>query len=61
MDPVRRARAAAACPNAIAPPKPLPPDARAIIGSENLKVYLEVDYVRFRQPPSEEAGAPKKR
>jgi len=47
--------------NAILPPKPLPPDARAIMGSENLKVYLEVDYIRFRQPPSEESEAPKKR
>lgn len=44
----------------IAPPKPQPPDARSIIGSESLKVYLEVDYIRFRQPPSEEPEAPKR-
>lgn len=44
----------------IAPPKPLPPDARAIIGAETLKTYLEVDYIRFRQPPAEEAAAPKR-
>ncbi len=46
--------------NIIAPPKPLPPDSRAIIGSENLKVYLELDYIRFRQPPGEDAPAPKR-
>ena len=38
--------------NVIAPPKPLAPDARAIIGAENLKVYLEVDYIRFREAPA---------
>lgn len=31
-------------------PTPLPPDAVAIMGAEELKVYLEIDYVRFRQP-----------
>lgn len=46
--------------NIIAPPRPQPPDARAIIGFENLKVYLEVDYIRFREPPSEEPVASKR-
>jgi hypothetical protein len=46
--------------NVIPQPKPQPPDARAIIGAENLKVFLEVDYIRFRQPPDEKAAAPKR-
>jgi hypothetical protein len=46
--------------NIIAPPKPLPADARTIIGGEILKVYLEVDYIRFRQPPPENALPPKR-
>ncbi len=30
-------------------PAPLPPDAVTIMGGEELKVYLEIDYIRFRQ------------
>lgn len=29
---------------------PLPPDAVTIMGGEELKVYLEIDYIRFRDP-----------
>jgi hypothetical protein len=32
----------------ITAPKPAPPDAFDIMGRELLKVYLEVDYIRFR-------------
>jgi hypothetical protein len=32
----------------IAPPKPATPDAFDIMGREQLKVYLEIDYIRFR-------------
>lgn len=32
------------------------PDAVTIIGEEKLKVYLEVDYIRFRAPASAEAA-----
>lgn len=46
--------------NIIVPPKPLPADARTIIGAEALKVYLEVDYIRFRQPPAGGAVPPKR-
>ncbi len=34
---------------------PLPPDAVAIMGGEMLKVYLEIDYIRFRQPVTDAA------
>lgn len=47
--------------NVIVPPKPAPPDAVAIIGAEFLKVYLEIDYIRFRPPAEEAAPAPPKR
>ncbi len=46
--------------NAIVPPKPLPADSWTIIGAENLKVYLEVDYIRFRQPTPENTAVPKR-
>ena len=41
----------------IAAPKPAPADAAIIMGNEPLKVYLEVDYVRFRPAPAEEGEA----
>jgi hypothetical protein len=41
--------------NAITPPAPAPPDTITIMGEEMLKIYLEVDYVRFRKPVSDEA------
>lgn len=34
----------------------LPPDAVTIMGGEELKVYLEIDYIRFRQPAADAAG-----
>ena len=37
----------------ISAPKPLPPDAVAVIGGEKLKVYLEVDIVKFVAPAPE--------
>ena len=48
-------------PQIIAPPKPAPPDAYDIMGNELLKVYMEIDYIRFRPAPEvqeEEAEAP---
>ncbi|TLD71573.1 hypothetical protein FEM03_05360 [Phragmitibacter flavus] len=56
------ASAAAATPSAsgaarvIVPPTPLPPDAVTVMGAEMLKVYLEIDYIRFR-PAAVEAAA----
>lgn len=41
----------------IAAPKPAPADATIIMGNEQLKVYLEVDYIRFRPAPVEEGEA----
>lgn len=35
-------------PQLIIPPKPAPQDAFDIMGREQLKVYLEIDYIRFR-------------
>ena len=46
------------------PSKEIPPaipqkkDAAVILGGEMIKVYLEVDYLRFRQPAAEGAAAP---
>lgn len=46
------------------PSKEIPPaipqkkDAAVILGGEMIKVYLEVDYLRFRQPAAEGATAP---
>lgn len=37
----------------ITAPKPLPPDAVAVIGGEKLKVYLEVDVIKFVAPTPE--------
>ena len=34
----------------IAPVVPAKEDATDVLGAESLKVYLEVDYIRFRQP-----------
>lgn len=39
----------------IVPPAPLPVDAVTIMGNEMLKVYLEVDYIRFR-PVADKTG-----
>lgn len=47
---------AAIAQNVIAPPAPLPPDAVTIMGNEMLKVYLEVDYIRFRPATEEGEG-----
>jgi hypothetical protein len=35
-------------PQLITPPRPAPQDAFDIMGREQLKVYLEIDYIRFR-------------
>lgn len=48
---------AAIAQNVIVAPAPLPPDAVTIMGNEMLKVYLEVDYIRFRPSAEEAAGA----
>lgn len=48
-------------PKLILPPKAGPEDAFDIMGNEQLKVYMEVDYIRFRAAPEleeEEAAAP---
>lgn len=50
---------AAAAPQVIEPAKPDDPDAQAVFGEELLKVYLEIDLVRFLEPKSE-ATAPAK-
>jgi hypothetical protein len=42
------AAAAAAGGQVIVPPKPGPKDAIDLLGGEMLKVYMEVDYIRFR-------------
>lgn len=57
--PAPEASAAAATTEArpIAAPKPAPADASIIMGNESLKVYLEVDYIRFRPAPVEEGEA----
>ncbi|MFZ4763628.1 MAG: Amuc_1100 family pilus-like protein [Roseimicrobium sp.] len=52
--PEQEAATAPTEPQGYAPPKPATADAVAIMGSELLKVYLEIDYVRFR-PVAEEA------
>jgi hypothetical protein len=46
----------------IPPVKEAAPDAADIMGAETLRVYVEVDYLRFRKPPAEgnTAAAPKK-
>lgn len=40
-------------PNIIEPAKPAREDSVAVLGQENLKVYLEIDLVRFLEPPPE--------
>jgi hypothetical protein len=35
----------------ITPPRPATPDAFDIMGREQLKVYMEIDYIRFRPAP----------
>jgi len=40
----------------ILPPPPAPPDTFTIMGEEQLKVYLEVDYIRFRKPAKEDGS-----
>jgi hypothetical protein len=54
--PAAEAKATSGIP--IIPPKPLPADARTIIGAENLKVFIETDYIRFKQPPAEPGSTP---
>ena len=43
----------------IEPVKAALPDAQAVFGEEKLKVYMEIDLVRFLEPSSGEAGAAK--
>lgn len=50
---------AAVGPQVIEPAKPSDPDAQAVFGEELLKVYLEIDLVRFLEPKSEAADAAK--
>lgn len=51
--------AAAAGGQAILAPKPAPKDAVTIMGEEKLKLYLEIDYIRFRPAATvEESDAP---
>jgi hypothetical protein len=46
-------------PQLILPPKPAPQDAFDIMGREQLKVYMEIDYIRFRPAAKvEEEEAP---
>ena len=45
----------------IIPPKPLQADARTIIGAENLKVFIETDYIRFRSLPRSRAPPRRRR
>lgn len=40
---------------------PLPADAAEIMGGEMIKVYMEIDYLRFRQPPEGTAAPAPKR
>jgi hypothetical protein len=42
----------------IPPALPQKRDAAVILGGESIKVYVEVDYLRFRQPKADEAAAP---
>lgn len=42
----------------ITPPKAAKPDAIAVIGGEKLKVYLEIDLIRFVEPQAESIGSP---
>lgn len=44
-------------PQTIAVPKPAAPDAQDIMGNEMLKVYMEVDYIRFRPAAEVEEDA----
>ncbi len=41
----------------IEPAKPAAPDAMYVFGDESLKVYLEIDLVRFLEPASEDKAA----
>ena len=50
-----KAREAAQAPASGAAAQKIAPDAVTIMGEEKLKVYLEVDYVRFRAPANQEA------
>ncbi len=36
--------------------KPAKADAAEIMGGEDLRVYMEVDYIRFRKPPADDAA-----
>ena len=40
----------------ITAPAPLPPDAATIMGDEMLRVYLEVDYIRFHDAAKKDGG-----
>lgn len=44
-------------PRLIEPVKPATPDALSVFGEEKLKVYMEIDLVRFLEPKSGESGA----
>lgn len=54
--PTAAAATTAAGPRTITPPAPMPKDAVPIMGEEKLKVYLEIDYIRFRPAAQEQAG-----
>lgn len=43
-------------PRVIEPVKAAQPDAQAVFGEEKLKVYMEIDLVRFLEPKSDEAA-----
>jgi hypothetical protein len=50
-EPPKPGAAAAPAAQVITPPRPATPDAFDIMGREQLKVYLEIDYIRFRPAP----------
>jgi hypothetical protein len=60
VDPAKPAAAAVpAKTQVIEPAKPAAPDAQAVFGEERLRVYMEIDLVRFLEPSPAEDGAAK--
>jgi hypothetical protein len=60
VDPAKPAAAAVpAKPQVIEPAKPAAPDAQAVFGEERLRVYMEIDLVRFLEPSPAGEGAAK--
>ena len=57
--PATATSASPAAPQVIEPAKPASPDAQSVFGEESLKVYMEIDLVRFLEPKSGEDGAAK--